>query len=239
MAPSEAVIGDRATARLRAASRESLAALVAKFDEVTADLGPDQLSSVADDLASVAKLLAQRAGADASSRRPGRRPDAQGRPAGDRCPEARSATRRWTCSRPQCRSAGRPTPNLVDAVEHVARLALLVRAEREDRGRRRRRPAVPVQPHPRLPQPRLATLLSDYTAPAEGRVKLLHDVLDGGAGANATDGPAAFADGRAAARRARRRRGARPGRARGGPPRRGGRARQRRGRPQPTRSGPG
>jgi len=57
MAPSEAVIGDRATARLRSASRESLAALVEKFDEVAADLGPDQLSSVADDLASVAKLL--------------------------------------------------------------------------------------------------------------------------------------------------------------------------------------
>src|ERR1700752_1017922 len=59
MAPSEAVIADRATARLRAASRESLAVLVTTFDEVTADLGPRQLSSVADDLASVAKLLAR------------------------------------------------------------------------------------------------------------------------------------------------------------------------------------
>src|SRR6185437_10606357 len=39
MAPSEAVIEDRAAARLRSASRQSLAALVAKFDEVTADLG--------------------------------------------------------------------------------------------------------------------------------------------------------------------------------------------------------
>jgi ATP synthase F0 subunit b len=58
MAPSEAVIADRATARLRAASRESLATLVEKFDEVTADLGADQLSSVASDLASVTNLLA-------------------------------------------------------------------------------------------------------------------------------------------------------------------------------------
>src|SRR6185503_19683218 len=48
-----------AMAPLRSASRESLAALVEKFDEVAADLGPDQLSSVADDLASVAKLLAR------------------------------------------------------------------------------------------------------------------------------------------------------------------------------------
>ena len=45
MAPSEAVVADRATARLRAASRESLATLVDKFDQVAADLGPDQLSS--------------------------------------------------------------------------------------------------------------------------------------------------------------------------------------------------
>ena len=35
-------------------------------------------------------------------------------------------------------------------------------------------------------QPRLATLLSDYSAPAEGRVKLLRDVLDSGSGVNAT-----------------------------------------------------
>ena len=47
-----------ATARLRAASRESLATLVEKFDQVTADLGPDQLSSVASDLAWVTDLLA-------------------------------------------------------------------------------------------------------------------------------------------------------------------------------------
>ena len=59
VAPSEAVVADRAAARMRSASRASLAALVEKFDEETADLGPDQLSSVADDLASVAKLLAR------------------------------------------------------------------------------------------------------------------------------------------------------------------------------------
>ena len=71
--------------------------------------------------------------------------------------------------------------NLVDAVEHVARLALLVRAERDD---------VAGDVEEQLfrfsrildAQPRLATLLSDYTTPAEGRVKLLGDVLGSGSG---------------------------------------------------------
>jgi F-type H+-transporting ATPase subunit delta len=53
------VSAERATGRRRAASREGLARLVEKVDQVTADLGPDQLSSVADDLASVVKLLAR------------------------------------------------------------------------------------------------------------------------------------------------------------------------------------
>jgi ATP synthase F1 delta subunit len=35
-------------------------------------------------------------------------------------------------------------------------------------------------------QPQLSTLLSDYTAPAEGRVKLLRDVLEAGSGINTT-----------------------------------------------------
>src|SRR4029077_9355375 len=35
-------------------------------------------------------------------------------------------------------------------------------------------------------QPRLAILLTDYSAPAEGRVELLRDILDSGSGVNAT-----------------------------------------------------
>jgi F-type H+-transporting ATPase subunit delta len=75
--------------------------------------------------------------------------------------------------------------NLVDAVEHVARLALLVRAEREEA-------AGDVEEQlfrfSRVldAQPGLATLLGDYSAPAEGRVKLLRDVLGSGSGVNAT-----------------------------------------------------
>jgi len=184
MAPSEAVIGDRATARLRAASRESLAALVAKFDEVAADLGPDQLSSVADDLASVAKLLTRESvltrhladPADDPTPKLGLLETLLEGKVGDTSLEVLKAavSGRWSSD-----------ANLVDAVEHVARLALLVRAEREE---------VAGDVEEQLfrfsrildTQPGLATLLSDYSAPAEGRVKLLRDVLDSGSGVNAT-----------------------------------------------------
>ena len=184
MAPSEAVIGDRATARLRAASRESLAALVAKFDEVAADLGPDQLSSVADDLASVAKLLTRESvltrhladPADDPTPKLGLLETLLEGKVGDTSLEVLKAavSGRWSSD-----------ANLVDAVEHVARLALLVRAEREE---------VAGDVEEQLfrfsrildTQPGLATLLSDYSAPTEGRVKLLRDVLDSGSGVNAT-----------------------------------------------------
>jgi len=184
MAPSEAVIGDRVTARMRSASRESLAALVSTFDEVTAGLGPDQLSSVADDLASVAKLLAHESVLTRHLADPADDPSAklnlletllEGK-VGDTALEVLKAavSGRWSAD-----------ANLVDAVEYVARLALLVRAERED---------VAGDVEEQLfrfgrildAQPQLVTLLSDYSAPAEGRVKLLGDVLDSGAGVNTT-----------------------------------------------------
>jgi ATP synthase F0 subunit b len=183
MAPSEAVIADRVTARLRSASRESLAALVAKFDEVTADLGPRQLSSVADDLASVAKLLTRESiltrhladPADDPAPKVGLLETLLEGKIGDAAMEVLKAavSGRWSSD-----------ANLVDAVEHVARLAVLVRAERED---------VAGDVEEQLfrfgrildAQPRLATLLSDYSAPSEGRVKLVRDVLDSGSGVNA------------------------------------------------------
>jgi ATP synthase F0 subunit b len=184
MAPSEAVIADRVAARLRPASRESLAALVATFDELTADLGPDQLSSVADDLASVANLLARESVLTRHLADPADDPSPklslletllEGK-VGETALEVLKAavSGRWSTD-----------ANLVDAVEYVARLALLVRAERED---------VAGDVEEQLfrfgrildAQPRLVTLLGDYSAPSEGRVKLLRDVLDSGSGVNAT-----------------------------------------------------
>jgi F-type H+-transporting ATPase subunit delta len=184
MAPSEAVVADRATARLRSASRESLAGLVDKFDEVTAGLEPDQLSTVADDLASVAKLLAQEKiltrhladPADNPSPKIGLLETLLEGKVGDTALEVLKAavSGRWSTD-----------ANLIDAVEHVARLALLVRAEREDQ-------AGEVEEQlfrfGRIldSQSRLSTLLSDYSAPAAGRVKLVSDVLESGSGVSPT-----------------------------------------------------
>ncbi len=184
MAPSEAVIEDRATSRLRSASRESLAALVSKFDEVTADLGADQLSSVADDLASVAKVLTRESiltrhladPSDDPAPKQGLVDTLFDGKINDTSLELLKAavSGRWSSDE-----------NLVDAVEHVARLALLVRAEREDA-------AGDVEEQlfrfSRIldSQPQLATLLSDYSAPAEGRVKLVRDVLGSGSGVTPT-----------------------------------------------------
>lgn len=71
--------------------------------------------------------------------------------------------------------------DLVDALEHVSRQALLEVAEREDR-------VDDVEDQlfrfSRVleAQPRLGILLGDYAAPAEGRVGLLRKVLDNASG---------------------------------------------------------
>jgi ATP synthase F0 subunit b/ATP synthase F1 delta subunit len=182
MAPSEAVVEDRATARLRSASRKSLADLVEKFDNVAGGLDPEQLSTLADDLASVAKLLSREAILTRHLADPANNPAPKigllerviegkvGEPALEVLKAAVSG--RWSTD-----------SNLVDAVEHVARLALLVRAERDD---------VAGDVEEQLfrfsrildSSPRLSTLLSEHTAPAEGRVKLLRDVLGNGSSTN-------------------------------------------------------
>jgi ATP synthase F0 subunit b len=184
MAPSEAVIVDPATARLRSASRESLAALVTKLDEVTAGLGAEELSTVASDLASVVKLLIREKILTRHLADPADNPAPklglletllEGKINDTSLDLLKAAVAgRWSADE-----------NLVDAAEHVARLALLVRAEREGQ-------ADEVEDQlfrfSRIldAQPRLGTLLSDYTAPAAGRVKLLNDVLDSGSGVNPT-----------------------------------------------------
>ena len=84
------------------------------------------------------------------------------------------------------RSAGRPTSDLIRGVKHVARLALLVRAEREDQ-------VEDVEDQlfrfSRIldSEPRLITILSEYTAPVDGRVSLLTSVLHGRANRNTAD----------------------------------------------------
>ncbi len=177
MAPSEAMIETGATARLRAASRDALAAVVAEFDRVTGDLNADALGTLAQELASVAKLLLTEPALAKHL----------AEPTDESAPKVRlvesllsgkvgdttlgilrtAVSQRWSTE-----------SNLVDAIEHTARLALLKRAEVahqvdevEDQLFRFGR-VLDVEP-------RLAALLSDDTTPAEGRIALLNKVLDG------------------------------------------------------------
>ena len=184
MAPSTMVIDDPATAKLRAASRQALSRLVTRFNEVTAGLDESQLTSLAQDLAAVTKLLTRemiltRHLAD---------------PTDDPAPKVRmvesllsghvgdpaleiikvAVSGRWS-------SDG----NLLDAIEHAARLALLVRAERAgDAGEVEEQ----LFRFGRIldSEPQLSTLLSDYSRPAEGRVRLLKNVLGRSRGVNPT-----------------------------------------------------
>ncbi|KAA0103246.1 F0F1 ATP synthase subunit B/delta [Mycolicibacterium sp. P1-5] len=169
---------------LRSASRAAQAAVVEKFDEVSSDESADALATLADDLAAVAGLLirepilarhlAEATGeVDAKKRLVHQLLDGK---VGDNALTLleTAASVRWSL-----------TGDLVDAVEHIARLALLVRAERDDQAddveeQLFRFTRVLDQ------QPRLTSLLGDYSAPADGRIELLRKVLGDGTAANAT-----------------------------------------------------
>ena len=180
MAPSTVVIDTAATAKLRAASRESLTALVAKFDEAASGLDAAGLTTLADELASVARLLVSESVLkrhlvestdDVAAKT--RLVDTllSGKVGATTLDLLRTAvSQRWSTE-----------DNLVDAVEHTARLALLKRAEVanevdevEDQLFRFGRVLDA--------QPRLSSLLSDYTTPVEGRIALLNKIIGSGGG---------------------------------------------------------
>jgi F-type H+-transporting ATPase subunit delta len=176
MAPSSAVVETGATARLRAASRESLGALVAEFDRVADGLDADGLTKLADELGSVVSLLVAETSLNKHL----------AEPTDDPAPKVRivetllsgkvgqqtldilkfAVSQRWSTE-----------ANLIDAVEHIARVALLKRAETageiDDVEEQLFRFGRVLDT-----EPRLAGLLSDYTAPADARIALLDKVLD-------------------------------------------------------------
>jgi ATP synthase F0 subunit b/ATP synthase F1 delta subunit len=185
MAPSSTVFDDTVTAKLRAASRASVGAVVEQFDGIVADLDADGLTALSDDLASTVKLLRRepvlaRHLADPSS-------DASAKAAlVDRLLSAKvsdpaldilktAASQRWSS-----------TSDLPRGIQHVARLALLVRAESdgqiedvEDQLFRFSRILDA--------EPRLISLLSDYSTPLDGRISLLNKVLARRASKNTAD----------------------------------------------------
>lgn len=184
MAQTSITIDDPATAKLRTASREALTELVTRFEAVAADLNESQLTSLADDLAAATKLLSRETILTRHLADPSDDPAPklrllesllQGK-VGDPALEILKAavSGRWSSD-----------ANLVDAVEHAARLALLVRAERGGHA---------DQVEDQLfffgrilnGEPQLSTLLSDYSQPVDGRVGLLKNVLNGSQGVDPT-----------------------------------------------------
>ena len=182
MAPSDAIVQDPAGVKMRSASRESLSELIERSDAVTGALSDADLTKLADDLSSVAKLLSGEMiltrhladPADDPSPKIGLLEAVLDGKIGDPAMEILKAavSGRWSAD-----------ADFVTAVKHVAQLALLVRAEKSNDI---------DQVEEQLfrfarildAEPRLATLLSEHTRSVEGRVKLLTDVLETSSGVN-------------------------------------------------------
>ena len=185
MAPA-ASAPEVASSDMRSASREALAAVVAKFDSLAGSLSADQLSAISDELTAVAKLLLRepilaRHLAEATGAADAKKALLQqvlGGKVGAGTLEVldTAVSARWST-----------TTDFVDSVEHLARLGLLVRAEKENQAEE---VAEQLFRFGRLlnSEPHLNTLLGDYSKPAAARVSLVRDVLGKAGGTNATAG---------------------------------------------------
>ncbi len=180
MAPEAAEVEYPLLAKMRSASRRALGNLVDRFGAITRDLDNQALSKLAEELVSVAKLLDRETVVTRYLTMP----------AEDAAPRVRllerlvsgivgdptlevlktAVSERWSAN-----------SDLIDAIEHVSRQALLEVAERENQ-------VDDVEDQlfrfSRIldAQPRLGILLGDYAAPAEGRVGLLRKVLESSSG---------------------------------------------------------
>jgi ATP synthase F0 subunit b len=176
MAPSAADIKYPVLGRMRTASRQALTRLLERFEEIAPDLSDDGLSTLADELASVAKLLEGELVVTRYLTQPADDATARMRLI-ERLVSGKVGDATLDLLRTAVSARWSANSDLVDAVEHVARQALLVRAERggqvdevEDQLFRFSRILDA--------QPRLAILLGECGMPAEGRVQLLRNVLD-------------------------------------------------------------
>lgn len=171
---------------MRSASRDAQAALVARFDAMAASMSAGELSTLADELVAVDKLLLReptlaRHLAEATDETAAKQELLRGllgSQVGANTLEVlnTAVSVRWS-----------RTDDLIDAIEHVARLALLVRAERENQAEE---VAEQLFRFGRIlnVEPRLTALLGDYSQPADQRVSLLRSVLGRASGANETAG---------------------------------------------------
>ncbi|MCV7078320.1 F0F1 ATP synthase subunit B/delta [Mycobacterium szulgai] len=176
MAPQAVDVEYPLQAKMRSASRRALAGLVGRFDTIAKDLDTNGLSTLADELVSVAKLLDNEivvtryltVPAEDSAPRVKLIERLLNGKVGDATLDVMRAavSERWSAN-----------SDLVDAIEHVSRQALLEVAERDGK-------VDEVEDQlfrfSRIldAQPRLGILLGEYTSPAEGRVGLLRKVLE-------------------------------------------------------------
>jgi ATP synthase F0 subunit b len=177
MAPSEAGVYYPVLSKMRSASRLGLDSVLKRFNQVAENLDDGGLSTLADELTSVAALLQREKvviryltlpaeDAEPRVRLINRLVSGKvGEPALDVLKTA--VSQRWSAS-----------TDLVDALQLVSRSALLIRAEHAGA-------ADEVEDQlfwfSRIldGQPRLSILLGDYETPADNRVRLLHKVLEG------------------------------------------------------------
>jgi ATP synthase F0 subunit b/ATP synthase F1 delta subunit len=180
MAPASADVQYPLLAKMRSSSRQALVSLSDRFGTLAKDLDNKGLSTLSSELVSVAAMLDRELVVTRYLTLP----------AEDAAPRVRlierlvsgtvsaatldvlrlAVSERWSAN-----------SDLVDALEHVSRQALLEVAEREDR-------VDDVEDQlfrfSRVldAQPRLAILLGDYAVPTEGRVGLLRNVLKSASG---------------------------------------------------------
>ncbi|RUP05494.1 MAG: F0F1 ATP synthase subunit B/delta [Mycobacterium sp.] len=176
MAPEPVEVEYPVLARMRSASRRAVSNLVDRFNSLAEDLDNKGLTTLSDELVSVAKILNQEVvvtryltvpAEDASPRVKLIERLLEGKVGDPTLDVLRTAvSERWSAN-----------GDLVDAIEHVSRQALLAVAEKdgsvdevEDQLFRFSRILDA--------QPRLGILLGDYTTDADRRVGLLRKVLE-------------------------------------------------------------
>jgi ATP synthase F0 subunit b/ATP synthase F1 delta subunit len=176
MAPSAAEVQYPVAANMRSASRTALEDLLKAFSETAESLDDQGLSTLADDLTSVAGLLIHETVVTRYLTVPAEEAEPRvrllerlvsgkvGQPALDVLKKA--VSERWSAE-----------PDFVDALELVARQALLIRAERagqvDDVEEQLFRFSRILDA-----QPRLAILLGNYETAPDARIRLLRKVLD-------------------------------------------------------------
>lgn len=169
---------------LRSASRDAQAAVVERFTTMAGSLSGEQLATVSDELVAVAELLENepilaRHLAEATGEAQAKKQLLQRLLSGKVGPSTldvldTAVSARWST-----------TGDFVAAVQHASRLAQLARAERAGQAEE---VAEQLFRFSRLldAQPRLNTLLGDYSKPAAERITLLRDVLGRASGTNPT-----------------------------------------------------